>query len=95
MAVVPTRVTASNPAQKLAENTHSPVQGDFGAQSFVLRNLTQTATVYLGSDATVTNTGGFPWYVSDQPVSIELEPGESVWGYASSAQAIAALKAGR
>jgi hypothetical protein len=54
-----------------------------GPASFLLRNRTQTASVFLETGSphdTATVATGFEWLAFDPPLDIELEHGEILYG---------------
>lgn len=94
MSVVASRPSVTTSATKIAENT-SGDSTDVSTLSFVLKNLTASASIYVGPSG-VTTSNGFEWAVSDGPLSIDLEPGEELYGIvASTSQTVHVLKAGR
>lgn len=94
MAVVASRPVAGSPAVLLAQNTASSDASDASVISVLLRNTTGTGSVWLGPSG-VDSTTGFEWEVDDGPIALDLEPGESLYGYATIPQTIQTLKAGR
>jgi hypothetical protein len=72
-----------------------PGEGDYRSRKFLLKNATQTASVFLGPSG-VTTANGFQWDPADGPLEVELEPGESLYGIvAVTSQTIHALRQGR
>lgn len=100
MAVVATQVSVTTAATLLlagAGGVNSPSYNpdDYAAFSALLKNITGTAAVVLG-DSGVTAATGFQWDVADGPLSIDLEPGESLYGIVASVnQVVHVLKEGR
>jgi hypothetical protein len=89
------RPTAGTAASVLIENDAQRRDPDASSLSFVLKNITATASVFLG-DPGVTAANGFEWAPADGPLSIDLEPGEKLYGIvAVTQQALHALQAGR
>lgn len=80
----------------LAQNAATdPGEGDYRSRKFLLKNITGTATVFVGPSGVTTGTG-FAWAVSDGPLEVELEPGESLYGIvASTSQTVHVLRQGR
>jgi hypothetical protein len=61
----------------------------------LVKNTTASATVYLGGANTVTTGNGYAWAATDGPISVDLEPGETLYGIvASVTQVCHALKQG-
>lgn len=72
-----------------------PGEGDYRSRTFLLKNVTASATVFLGASGVATGTG-FAWAAADGPLEVELEPGESLYGIvASTPQTIHVLRQGR
>lgn len=97
MAVAATRPTVTTTAGVIAANTGQPGDADSFTQSFWLQNVTATAIVYIG-DATVTSSNGAQWDATKGLLSIDLEPGESLYGIVAAAQptqTLHVLKSGR
>lgn len=83
MSIVASRVTAGTSATLLASNPSAAGESsDYALISFALKNVDGTASVFLGP-AGVTTANGFEWEPSDGPMSIDLEPGESLYGIVS------------
>lgn len=97
MAVTATRPVAGVTATLLATNSSgSPGEGDYRSRSYLLRNLTASAPVFLGGDNTVTTGNGFQWDSASGSVQITLEPGESLYGIVTATpQTIHVLSSGR
>lgn len=97
MAISASRTTVTSTATLLATNASSTtVVGDYTALSFVLKNLTGTASIFLGGGAAVTTGNGFEWAPGDGPISIDLEPGESLYAIvAAGTQTVHSLTQGR
>ena len=102
MALVVTRPSVTTTATLIAENTTSatvdkPTEGgaDYFLVRFRVKNLTGTASIYLGPSG-VTTANGFEWAVADGMLEFELEPGESLYGIvAATTQTVHAIKQGR
>lgn len=99
MAVVATRpavdTTAGGTVIAAGLSTVEGEQSDIRAVRFLLKNLTGTASIFLGPSG-VTTANGFEWKITDPPLEIELEPGESLYGIvAAAAQTVHALRQGR
>jgi hypothetical protein len=61
-------------------------QPDPFTRSFAVKNVTASAVIYLG-ERDVTSTTGFPWdATTDGPLSIDCEPGETLYGILASGQ---------
>lgn len=94
MSVVASRPSVTTSATKIAENTSGDTS-DVSNLSFVVKNITGTAAIFLGPSG-VTTSSGFQWDVADGPLAIDLEPGESLYGIvASTSQTCHVLGAGR
>lgn len=79
----------------LATNTTDAREGDWGNRRALLKNLTGTASVFLGPQGVTTATG-FQWDPADGPLEIELEGGESIYGIvAAVTQTLHVLAQGR
>ena len=95
MAFAATRPAVTTSATKIAENT-STHASDGEAVSFLVKNATGTAAVFLGADNTVAAANGFQWDTADGSLSVDLEPGEQLWGIvAATTQTLHVLKQGR
>lgn len=96
MAVVASRVTVSTSAVLLIQNTSpDPGEGDYRSWRVLLKNVTGTASVFVGTTG-VTNLTGFQWDATDGALAVELEPGESLYGVVTGAnQVVHILKVGR
>lgn len=98
MAVVasPAIVVGATPTLIATNALTQTRQEDRSTLSFLIKNSTKTASVFLdGTDAVTTS--GWPWDASvDGPLSIDLEPGESLYGIvASVSQTLSVLAGGR
>jgi len=79
----------------IAQNTTSSGEADFGTKRALIKNLTGTASVFLGPQG-VTTANGFQWDVADGPLEVELEPGEAIYGIvAATPQTLHVLAQGR
>jgi len=80
----------------VAQNTAGdPGEGDYRTRKFLLKNITASATVYLGPQG-LTTGNGFAWAAADGPLEIELEPGEALYGIVSTTtQTVHVLRQGR
>jgi hypothetical protein len=95
MAVVATKITVGTSAGVIASNsTPDVIQGDYQAAAFLVKNVTG-GDVFLGGDSSVTTNSGFKWSATDGVLTVELEPGESLYGIAASNQTIHVLRTGR
>ena len=96
MAVVVTRPAPTTSAVLIASVADSGGSGDdWGGKSFLLKNVTATAAVFLGPSG-VTTANGFQWDTADGPITWTLEPGESLYGIvASVTQTIHVASTGR
>jgi BRCT domain type II-containing protein len=98
MSIVAASVSVTTSATKLAENTAVSVGADSDKDtiSFLLKNITASATIYLAGANTVTTANGWPWETGDGPISVDLEPGEALWGIvAVTTQTVNTLRQGR
>lgn len=98
MAVTASRPSVGTSATLIASNASGdPGEGDYRSRTFVLRNVTATAPVFLGGSAAVTTATGFQWDAANAPtLTVTLEPGESLYGIVTTtAQVIHALSIGR
>lgn len=94
MAIVAARPAISISATLIATNASSDTS-DASNRSFILKNITGSAAVFVGPSG-VTTSSGFQWDVADGPLSVDLEPGESVYGIvASTPQTLHVLSGGR
>ncbi len=96
MALSTARVSVTASAVKIAENTTSPSgMEDVQTVRVLLHNKTGTEAVFLGPTGVTTATG-YEWTVAHGPLSVSLEPGESLFGIIVTAtQIVHTLKAGR
>ena len=96
MAVVAARVVVSNEATLIAENTTAPSGSDDAqTESYLLDNNTGTESVFIGP-AGVTTASGFEWKTTHPPLTVPLEPGESLYGIVTTDdQTVHRLKVGR
>jgi hypothetical protein len=95
MAVVATQPLVDVSATLIAQNTAADdqIEGDFRARVFLVKNLTG-GDVFLGGN-TVTTATGFKWSASDGVLTIELEPGEALYGIGTTPQQLHVLRTGR
>lgn len=96
MAVATSRPAVATTAGGTAiySNAETSSGDEFGVK-LLLKNVTGTASVFLGPSG-VTTANGFEWAVADGPLEIELEPGESLYGVvAATQQTVHVLKQGR
>ena len=96
MAVATSRpAVATTAGGTLIYSNAEASSGDEYAVKVLLKNVTGTASVYLGPSGVTTATG-FEWAPADGPLTWELEPGESLYGIvAATQQTVHVLKAGR
>lgn len=89
MSIAATRVTVTTAATPLATNSgHKLLR-------FVLKNMTATASVFVGGDNITTGADSFEWETGDSPLEVELEQGETLYGrVASGTQTIHVLQGG-
>jgi hypothetical protein len=90
------RVTVTNVATKVAENTASTskidASDDYRAVTVTLKNVTG-GQVFLG-DATVTAGSGWQW--DGEVLELPLEPGEQLWAVvAAGSQSVHVFRNGR
>jgi hypothetical protein len=74
MAVLGDRKTVTSAAALLLVDGN-----DWNGVTGILKNLTASASVYLGGDNTVTDTTGFAWDSTDGPLQLSLAPGEQLY----------------
>lgn len=97
MAVTAARpaVTTSATAIYTAPAATGSSGDDWAGRSFLMKNITGTASVFLGPSG-VTTSNGYEWATADGPIGVTLEPGEVLYGIvASTTQTIHVLGAGR
>lgn len=95
MSVAATHPSVGTEATLILANASDRGGQDSGAVKALLRNVTGSATIFLGG-STVVTASDFPWLAADGPIEIELEPGESLYGIvAAVAQTVHVLKQGR
>lgn len=93
-------ITSTTPAQAIAQG-HDVDPGvdtdDYRTKTFIVKNVTGTQPVYLGKDTTEASAvNGFAWAASDGTLTIDLEPGETLYGLSAGAtQTLHTLEAGR
>jgi hypothetical protein len=93
MAITAARVDVLTTATLIATNSGSG--DDQSTKSFLVLNATATANIFLGDSGVTTGTG-LQWASTDGPLSIDLEPGESLYGrVASTLQTVHVLGGGR
>lgn len=101
MAIVSTRPAVSTVATLIASNVLADdssvqVSHDWAVRSFVAKNATATASVFLGGSDVTAATPAFEWAITDGPLTFELEPGESLYGIvAVTTQTLHVLRQGR
>lgn len=74
--------------------TPDPIYGEWASRSFVLKNKTGTAPIFLGG-LNVTTATGFEWAPADGPLDTNVEPAETLYGIADTPQTIHVLSQGR
>lgn len=91
-----TRVPITTAATLIASNVRTEA-ADWATRSFLVKNLTATASVFLNGANTVTAaTPAFQWDAADGPLSVDLEPGEELYGIvAVTTQTVHVLRQGR
>jgi hypothetical protein len=101
MAITPTRPAVTTAATLIAANTNTdetaskPVH-DWATRSFLLKNMTGTASVFVGAGDVTAAPPAFEWAVADGWMNIDLEPGEELWGIvAVTTQTLHVLRQGR
>ena len=97
MASNSTATVTDDAAVAIATNPAGAAGTSDLTRQVILRNVTATATIYLG-DSDVTDSDGFPWDAADGPFSCPLEPGEVLYARLASGggdQSIRALRMGR
>jgi hypothetical protein len=90
------RPAVTSTATLIAQNPRtSTSEGDFSSLRFIIKNITASASIFLGG-SNVTTGNGFQWDVADGALEIELEPGEALYGIvASASQTLHVLQSGR
>jgi hypothetical protein len=83
-----------------ADTSYAASGDDFRSKTYLLKNNTSTATVWLRNNAdgaaTTSATTSYPWAAGDAPLIITLEPGEIINAISGGAdQTIAILNTGR
>ncbi len=98
MAIVASRPTVGTAPTLIAQNAtpnDGPVSGEAQRFSIIAKNMTGTASVFLGG-ADVTTLTGYEWTTADRPLSLDLEPGEKLYGVVVIAeQTVHVLRRGR
>lgn len=95
MAVTTAQVSVTTSATLICRNTASVGADDSATLGFVVKNTTGTANVFVGPTGVTTGTG-FQWSATDGPLSIDLEPQESLYGIvAATTQVLHVLGVGR
>lgn len=101
MAIAATRPAVTTSATLVAANTLAddttlmPVH-DWARRSFLVKNMTGTASVFLGTSGVTAAAPAFEWAVADGPLMIDLEPGEELYGIvAATTQTLHVLRQGR
>ena len=95
MAITASRPVAGTTVTLLCEVSADAGPKDESARRFRLKNLTATASVFLGP-AGVTTANGYEWTTAEGPLERVLEPGESLYGIvAATPQTLHALGGGR
>jgi hypothetical protein len=97
MAVVVTRPVVGTSATLIAQNTASAGADDTATLSFIVKNVTGSATIWLNGTNAVSSSNGLQWDPSDGPLGdLWLEPGEALWGIVASVpQTLHVLGSGR
>lgn len=97
MAIIPTRPAIAATATLIAINDRPAGDAEGNTWSYLVKNLTGTAAVFLGGDNTVTaGTPAFQWDTTDGPLMVSLEPGEALWGIVTAvAQTLHVIRQGR
>lgn len=101
MAVMSTRPAITTTVTLIATNDLADIasiQGshDWATRSFLIKNSTGTASVFLGDSDVTAATPAFEWTTTDGPLSIDLEPGEALYGIvAVTTQTLHVLRQGR
>lgn len=84
-------------ATLLAQNTETSKARERSSYTFsvMLKNSTAGATVFLGGNSAVTAATGYPWAVADGQLTVDLAPGEALYGIvATTTQTVKTLRAG-
>jgi hypothetical protein len=80
MAVDASRLTLSNSYIAIAgHGAASGVAGDQVNRRVLIKNVTATATIYIGGETDAVGQR-FAWEPLDGPLSIDFEPDEELWG---------------
>lgn len=97
MAVSVTAPVAGTSATLICQNTATdPGEGDYRTRRFRIKNVTNSATVFIGGTSGVTVGNGYPFATTDLPVVIDLEPGEALYGIvAATPQTLSVMQHGR
>lgn len=80
----------------IAQNTETSKARERASYTFstLMKNTTATATVFLGKGDVATGTG-YPWAVADGQLTVDLAPGETLYGIvAAGTQTVKTLRAG-
>lgn len=96
MAIVASRPAILTTEVLIASNAATDAgEADARTRRYVVKNVTGTAAVFLGPSG-VTTSNGFQWDIADGPLTVDLEPGESLYGIvASTTQTLHVLQGGR
>lgn len=78
MTVIAGRVDVEISAELIAAGPPSDSKG--AIWSYVVKNVTGTAPIFLGGGPAVTVINGFEWVVADGPLTIDLQAGEDLYG---------------
>lgn len=93
MAVAAAQVTVGTAATQIVAAA-AVASGYVDRRSCVVKNITGTAAIFLGP-AGVTTATGLRWDTTDDPISMDLESGEELWGIvAATPQAVHVLASG-
>ncbi len=98
MAIVASRPTVRTAPTLIAQNAtpdDGPASGEAQSFSTIVKNVTGTGSVFLGGPDVTTLTG-YEWTTADRPLSLDLEPGEKLYGIVAVAeQTVHVLRQGR
>lgn len=101
MSITATRPAVTTSATLVASNAladDSSIQSshDWAVRSFLVKNHTGTESVFLGPSDVAAGTPAFEWATTDGPLTVDLEPGEALYGIVVAAtQTLHVLRVGR
>jgi hypothetical protein len=101
MAIVSTRPAVLTTATLIASNVLADAASiqeshDYAVRSFLVKNFTGTASVFIGGSDVTAASPAFEWTTTDGPLTVDLEPGEELYGIvAATTQTLHVLRQGR